>query len=162
MPPLSPRILIVDNDTDHAELIQLWLQRSNADYDITCVMTPEEGLSLATVQHFDLYVLDYRLRGMTGPNVCRVLRRTDPDTRIMFFTGEAHARERQEAMQAGADAYLVKPDDLKNLIGTVQQLLGGHKPSSHTGHTNESRPGGSYNPSTESRPATMAALNRRL
>lgn len=162
MPPLAPRILIIDNDDDNSELIRLWLQRSNADYDITCVLTPEEGLSLAAVQRFDLYVLDYRLRGMTGANVCRTLRRTDPDTRIMFFTGEAHARIRQEAMQAGADAYLVKPDDLKNLTGTVQQLLGGHKPSSHTGRTTESRPGGSHNPSTESRPSTMAALNRRL
>jgi DNA-binding response OmpR family regulator len=162
MPPLAPRILVIDDDDDNSELIRLWLLRSNADYDITCAMTPDEGLSLAATQRFDLFVLDYRLRGMTGISLCRTLRRTDPDTRIMFFTGEAHTREQQEAMQAGADAYLIKPNDLKNLTETVRWLLSVHQPSTHTEHTTERRPGGSHDPSADGRPTTMAALARRL
>ena len=123
MQPLSPRILIMDDDPDICELIQLWLQKLNADYDITSVLGPEEGLRLAATQRFDLYVLDYSLRSIPGPEVCRTLRRTDPDTRIIFFTGEAHELKRQEAMQAGADAYLIKPGSFKNLTETVKQLL---------------------------------------
>ncbi len=129
MKPSSPRILIIDDDEDICELIQLMLQRSNPDYEITCVLTPGEGLSLAVVQPFDLYVLDYKLEGITGIEVCRTLRQADADTRIMFFTGVAYHHERQAAMQAGADAYLVKPDHLRNLTETAARLLDAHKPA---------------------------------
>jgi two-component system alkaline phosphatase synthesis response regulator PhoP len=126
---LAPRILIVDDDRDSSELIELMLQYSNARYVITSVQTPEEGLRLAAMKRFDLFVLDYRLLGMNGVEVCRAIRRTDADTPIMFFTGAALERERREAMQAGANAYLIKPDDLKKLIGTVEDLLSGSKPA---------------------------------
>jgi DNA-binding response OmpR family regulator len=99
------------------------LQNSNADYRITSVLTSNEALSLAAIERFDLYILDYGLTGISGVDVCRTLRRTDTDTPIIFFTAEAHARERQEAMQAGADAYLVKPNDLKDLTETVKRSL---------------------------------------
>ncbi len=129
MPPLGPRILIVDDDRDSSELIELMLRYSNTRYDITSVQTPEEGLRLAASQRFDLFVLDYRLLGMSGADVCRTIRRADADTPVMFFTGAAFEHERQEAMQAGANAYLVKPDDLKKLRETVKNLLGGSKPA---------------------------------
>lgn len=125
----TPRILIIDDDSTNCELIELMLQMSNPAYEITCVLASVEGLRLAATQRFDLYILDYRLRGIGGIEVCRTLRRTHAHTRIMFFTGEAHNRERQEAMQAGADAYLVKPNDLRILTQTVKQLLGMHKPA---------------------------------
>ena len=129
MLPLAPRILIVDDDRDSSELIELMLQYSNARYDITSVQTPEEGLRLAAMQRFDLFVLDFRLLGMNGADVCRAIRRTDADTPVMFFTGAAFERERREAMQAGANAYLIKPDDLTKLIETVEHLLGESKPA---------------------------------
>jgi CheY-like chemotaxis protein len=129
MQPLSPRILVIDDDSLNCELIKLMLQFSNPHYEITCALTSEEGLSLASSQGFDLYLLDYRLRGMTGIEVCRTLRQTHADTPIMFFTGETHDHKRQEAVQAGADAYLIKPNDLKNLTETVKQLLGMDKPA---------------------------------
>lgn len=123
MQPYSPRILCMDNDRDSCDLIRLMLQNSNADYRITSVLTSSEAFSMAAIERFDLYILDYRLMGISGVEVCRILRRTDTDTPIMFFTAEAHERERQEAMQAGADAYLVKPNDLKNLTETAKRLL---------------------------------------
>lgn len=123
MQSYSPRILCIDDDSDSCELIRLMLQKSNADYRITSASSSSEALSLAATRRFDLYLLDYRLAGRSGIEVCRTLRLTDIDTPIIFFTAEAHARERQEAMQAGADAYLIKPNDLKNLTETVKRLL---------------------------------------
>jgi CheY-like chemotaxis protein len=123
MQAYSPRILCLDNDRDSRELIRLMLQNSNADYRITSVLTSSEALRLAAIERFDLYILDYRMPGISGVEVCRTLRGTDADTPIMFFTAEAHGRERQEATEAGADAYLVKPNDLKNLTETVKRLL---------------------------------------
>jgi two-component system alkaline phosphatase synthesis response regulator PhoP len=130
MPTLAPRILIVDDDRDSSELIEMMLQYSNTPYDVTSVQTPEEGLRLAATQRFDLFVLDYRLLGMNGVDVCRAIRRMDADTPVMFFTGAAFEYERREAMQAGASAYLVKPDDLEKLLETVKDLLSGSKPAS--------------------------------
>lgn len=127
MKSLSPRILIIDDDRDSCELMQLMLQYSNASYEITCVLTPAEGLQLAAAHPFDLYLLDCRFVGIHGIDVCRRLRQTDTETPIMFFTGEAQESVRQEALRAGANAYLIKPDDLKMLTVTVKRLLGAHK-----------------------------------
>jgi two-component system response regulator ArlR len=129
MKPLAPRILIIDDDSINCVLIQLLLQFPNPEYEITCVLTSREGLSLAATQRFDLYVLDYRLGATGGTEICRAIRRTHADARIMFFTGEARERERQEAIKAGADAYLIKPDDLKILPEIVKRLMGTHQPA---------------------------------
>lgn len=125
------RILIIDDDRDNCELIQLLLEYSGADCEITSVLTPAEGLQLAATLRFDLYLLDCRLVGIHGVEVCRTLRQTDTKTPIMFFTGEARESVRQEALGAGADAYLIKPDDLGKLTATVKRLLGVHEFADH-------------------------------
>lgn len=130
----STRILVIDHDSVTSELIQFMMQNSTTDCEITSVLTSDEGLKLAAARRFDLYVLDYRLAAMTGVDVCRFLRRTDAETPIMFFTGEAHEQERREAMRAGADAYLVKPNDISRLTETVNWLLSKRKPAD-AGHT---------------------------
>ncbi|MDX6269913.1 MAG: hypothetical protein QOD28_1136 [Acidobacteriota bacterium] len=135
----TPRILIVDDDPNSSELIELMLRYSDSEYEITSVRTPEAGLRLAAAQRFDLFLLDYRLPGMTGAEVCRRIRRTDAETPVMFFTGTAHERERREAMQAGANAYLVKPDDLKKLTETVKRLTGENIPASARGAATAAR-----------------------
>ena len=129
MKSLPLRILIIDDDRDSCELMQLMLQYSNADYEITTVLKPEEGLQLAAAHAFDLYLLDCRFVGIHGVEVCRRLRQTDTETPVMFFTGEAQESVRQEALRAGANDYLIKPDDLRELTGTVERLLGAHKPA---------------------------------
>lgn len=127
MPSPDLRILCVDDDTDTSELIGLMLQRSNAEYIIISVKTAEEALTLAATAAFDLYVLDYHYPHISGIEICQQIRRTDGSVPIIFFTGEAHERERQEALEAGANAYLVKPNDLDILTNTAKQLLGAEK-----------------------------------
>ena len=124
MPTPKRHILCVDDDDDTAELVALMLQSSNPDYRVEVVRTPQEALRLAATKEFDLYVLDYRFPEMTGVEVCKKIRQADPDTRIMFFTGEAHEIERQAALDACADAYLVKPMDIGKLTETASRLLG--------------------------------------
>lgn len=123
-----PRILCIDDDDDNREMIETMLRFSGGDFEFAAAATPDEGLRLAAAQRFDLYLLDYRFARMTGVEVCRALRQTDADTPILFFTCEARGPERQEAMEAGANAYLVKPDDLRKLTETVKQLLDTRKP----------------------------------
>lgn len=118
-----PRILCVDDDADNREMIEAMLRFSGDDFEFASAATPDEGLRLAATERYDLYLLDYRFARMSGVEVCRALRQTDAVTPILFFTCEAREVERQEAMAAGADAYLIKPDDLKKLTDTVRQLL---------------------------------------
>jgi DNA-binding response OmpR family regulator len=127
MESLPLRILIIDDDPDSCELMQLMLHYANPVYEVTSVLKPEEGLRLAAARPFDLYLLDCRFVGIHGVEVCRSLRRMDTEKPIMFFTGEAQESVRQEALRAGADAYLLKPDDLKALTGTVKRLLDARK-----------------------------------
>jgi DNA-binding response OmpR family regulator len=124
---LEFRILCVDDDDDTADLIKMMLQSANPDYKIKTVKTTDEALRLAATKEFDLYVLDYRFPDMTGIEVCQKIRQANPHTPIMFFTGEAHERERQEALDACADAYLVKPTDIDKLTVTAKRLLGAEK-----------------------------------
>ena len=123
MTPPRLHILCVDDDADTAELVTIMLQRSNPEYEIRTVKTPDEALRLAATEEFDLYVLDYRFADMTGVEVGKKIRQADPDAWIMFFTGEAHEHERQEALDACADAYLVKPTDISKLCETASRLL---------------------------------------
>ncbi len=127
MPSPKLCILCVDDDDDISALIEVMLQYSNADYKITSVRTAEDGLRLAATEAFDLYVLDYDLSHKSGVEICRRVRQTDAQVPIMFFTGEDHEPERREAMDAGANAYLVKPDDLGILTETAKRLLGAEK-----------------------------------
>jgi len=133
MPSLTPRILIIDDDPISSELIEAMLQYSDTAYEITAVQTPEEGLRLAAAQRFDLFVLDYLLPGTNGAEVCRTIRRMDADTPVMFFSGAVYEHEQREAMQAGANDYLIKPDDLGKLTGTVKRLTGRSKPADMRG-----------------------------
>ena len=119
----SPSILFVDDDKDSCELMSVMLTCANADYKTKSVATPLEALSLVSREPFDLLVVDYKLPGMTGVEFCRRIRETDKHTPILFFTGMARASDRTTAIEAGANSYLVKPNDLDKFTETVALLL---------------------------------------
>ena len=126
MPHPNPRILCVEENEDICELIDVILHKSNAHYQIESAKTADECLALAATGNFDLYVLDYRYASMSGIEVCRRIRLTDARTPILFFSTEARDVSRQKALAAGANAYLIKPNDIDKLSETVQRLLGEH------------------------------------
>jgi OmpR-family two-component system manganese-sensing response regulator len=120
----APRILYTDNNADSLELISLMLRLADNDYEITSVLNPNEALELIESQPaFDLYILEYVLPGMSGVELCRRIRRSDATTPVLFFTAMARASDRAAALEAGANEYLVKPNDLAILTQTVRQLL---------------------------------------
>ncbi|HZH33879.1 MAG TPA: response regulator [Pyrinomonadaceae bacterium] len=120
----APRILYTDNNADSLELISLMLRLADNDYEITSVLNPNEALELIESQPaFDLYILEYVLTGMSGVELCRRIRRSDATTPVLFFTAMARASDRAAALEAGANEYLVKPNDLAILTQTVRQLL---------------------------------------
>jgi CheY-like chemotaxis protein len=82
----------------------------------------EEASKLAVETQFDLYVLDKRLPDGSGLDLCAVLARLTPGVPCIFYTGDAYEIHRQQAMAAGAAAFVAKPN-IDGLIDAVHKLL---------------------------------------
>jgi CheY-like chemotaxis protein len=117
------RILFVDDDEDCCELMSTMLKLSNDSFVVTSANTAEEALSLIETQRFDLYILDYRLPDLTGVELCSRIRQIDGQTPIMFYSGLAREVDLLDAKLAGANDYLIKPNDLGRFTETVQGYL---------------------------------------
>ncbi len=120
MPEVKCRVLIIDDHADTAEMLKILL--GEEDYEVTTTATMQEALSLAASQEFDLYVVDKRLPDGSGVELCTKLNQITPAVPCIFYTGDAYAIHRVEAMAAGADAYVAKPD-VEGLIENINKLL---------------------------------------
>ena len=114
------RILYVDDHEDSAEMLKLMLSAEN--FDVQIAQSMEEALAKAHAHQFDLYVLDKRLPDGSGTDLCRMLCETTPGVPCIFYSGDTYELHRQEAMAAGARAYVPKPD-VDGLIETVHRLM---------------------------------------
>ena len=114
------RILYVDDHEDSSEMLKLML--SAEDFEVDIAQSLEEALAKAHAQSFDLYVLDKRLPDGSGTDLCRMLNGTTPGVPCIFYSGDTYEIHRQEAMDAGARAYVPKPD-VDALIETVHRLM---------------------------------------
>jgi CheY-like chemotaxis protein len=114
------RILCVDDHQDTSEMLELLL--SQEDYEVVTALSMEEALELSRHETFDLYVLDKRLPDGSGLELCGKLNQLTPGVPCIFYTGDAYEIHRQEALRAGADAFVAKPD-IDALIEAVRELL---------------------------------------
>lgn len=114
------RILYVDDHDDSAEMLKLIL--ADADYDVDAARSIEEALQMAAENTFDLYVLDKRLPDGSGLELVRRLNTLTPDVPCVVYTGDVYELHQKEALAAGADAYVPKPD-IEKLIETINKFL---------------------------------------
>ena len=117
-------VLVADDDADIRDLVAFKLEQAGFD-----VITAEDGpgaLSAAQQQVPDIAVLDISMPGMSGLDVCRMLR-ADPataDMMIIMLTARAQENDVEGGFSAGADDYLIKPFSPRELTTRVQALLG--------------------------------------
>lgn len=123
MKPLKSRILCVEDDLDSCEMLAFMLSSTEDAHEVTGVHHSAQAKVLITTKQFDLYVLDIRLPDTDGLELCKWIRRRDANTPIVFFTANAQEADRRKAMDAGGDAFLIKPNDLDKLTPTVMRLL---------------------------------------
>lgn len=117
------RILCVEDDVDSCEMLQMLLTLSDDTYDVTGVHHAAEAIELIEKDPFDLYVLDMWLPQIDGLELCRFIRKTDSTSPVIFFTAIGKAADREAAMQAGANDFLIKPNDLDQLVPTIERFL---------------------------------------
>jgi two-component system OmpR family response regulator len=117
----KPNILHVDDDPD----IRLLMAGSLSEfgYSVVTAGTVAEALQLASEFSFSLCILDVRLPDGTGIELCRRLRRLQPDVPIVYYSAYADDAARKEALSACGDAFLTKPVSATELEQTVASLL---------------------------------------
>ena len=120
MPASSCRILCIDDHRDSADILKLLLE--DEGHEVVIATNIRDAIALATQESFDLYVLDRRLPDGTGIELCRQLVAATPNVPCIFYTGDAYEVNREQALAAGAEHYIPKPD-IGRLIETVTQVL---------------------------------------
>lgn len=116
-----PLALLVEDEQDVREMLatlfELW------EYRFTTVATATEGLRTSMERQFDIIVLDNWLPDLEGIELCRQIREFDKRTPIIFFSGSDMGGEERAALEAGANAYLLKGGGLGTLRETMAQQL---------------------------------------
>src|SRR5918993_4602 len=124
MPPYPRRrVLCAEPHEDTCRLITVLLERQG--HEVVSAGTIAECVGLADAKGFDLYMIDDDYIDGTALQLCKRLREMTPGTPILFFPAQAFRRDRELALEAGATAYLTKPDDLFDIVSTVNGILSG-------------------------------------
>ncbi len=114
-------IFVCDDNTDSCKLIKSVFQLEG-DEVVSCDNL-EDCLSGASQNNFDAIILDNRFAQVSSLEACREIRGFNRSVPLIFYSGESRASEIEKALQAGANAYLVKPNDFERLTETVINLI---------------------------------------
>ena len=115
------RILLVEDERRVAGFVSRALRENF--YTVDVADTGEKALELATQTPYDSILLDVRLPGVSGLQVCRELRDAHIDTPILMLTARTLVEQRVEGLDAGADDYLTKPFAVAELLARVRALV---------------------------------------
>lgn len=124
--PAKQKILIVDDDTNIAELISLYLTKEF--YQVQIVEDGEQALQVFDTFQPNLVLLDLMLPGMDGYQVCRELR-SRSNTPIIMLSAKGEVFDKVLGLELGADDYMIKPFDSKELVARVKAVLRRFQPS---------------------------------
>ncbi|BCL33669.1 two-component system response regulator RppA [Nostoc sp. MS1] len=115
------KILLVDDEVELAEPLGRVLTREG--YTVDSAYEGTKGSEMAKVGNYDLLILDWMLPGKTGLEICQELRHQGKVTPVLFLTAKDTLDDRVQGLDAGADDYLVKPFELRELLARVRALL---------------------------------------
>jgi len=120
----TSKILIVEDETDIAELMCLHLKREGLE--VEQVESGEEALKRIQTTNYQLLVLDWMLPGISGLELCKKLRQEkllNRLTPILMITARAQTSDIVLGLEVGADDYLTKPFELPEMLARVRALL---------------------------------------
>lgn len=115
------RILLVDDETELTEPLSRLLMREG--YQVDVAFDGQSGSELATNGDYDLLILDWMLPQASGLEICEQVRSRGNATPVLFLTAKDTLDDRVAGLDAGADDYLIKPFELRELLARVRALL---------------------------------------
>jgi diguanylate cyclase (GGDEF)-like protein len=120
---MAIKILVVDDEADIRDVLRITLEAEG--YEVAEAQNGEEGLKAAQSKPFDLVLLDYKMPRLTGLEVCReikkdILLRHLP---VVMLTGKGDISDKVDGIEAGADDYIVKPFEPKELLARIRMII---------------------------------------
>ncbi|MBI4706830.1 MAG: response regulator [Candidatus Omnitrophica bacterium] len=120
---MAVRILIVDDDADIRDVLKLTLSEEN--YEILEAKDGEEALKIINSKTLDLVLLDYKIPKIDGRQVCRLIKKDLllSHLPVIMVTGKGDINDKVGGIDAGADDYVVKPFEPKELLARIRMVL---------------------------------------
>jgi DNA-binding response OmpR family regulator len=118
---MNSHILLVEDQHRLAQIVEMEL--ADRGYEVSVSHDGRSGLSAAQNSEPDLIILDWCLPGLSGLEICQRLRKLGSRVPIIFVTAMDSESDRQAGLKAGANAYMVKPFDLDQLVAKVDVLI---------------------------------------
>jgi two-component system cell cycle response regulator CtrA len=115
------RVLLIEDDPCTSLTIERTLKQQGIVVDATDL--GEDGLDLAKLYDYDIVLLDLLLPDITGLDVLRRLRNARIDTPVLILSGLSEAENKVKGLGSGADDYLTKPFDSKELVARIQAIV---------------------------------------
>ena len=116
----NDKILVVDDDVNICELLRLYLTKEG--YQVTIANDGEEGLEKFNQVKPDMVLLDVMMPRMDGLEVCRRIRKLG-NTPVMMLTAKGETFDKVLGLELGADDYMVKPFDAKEVVARIKAVL---------------------------------------
>jgi DNA-binding response OmpR family regulator len=115
------KILLVEDDTEMCGWLADWFKQENFVFE--SAHNGEDALQLMEQFEFDVIILDWGLPDISGIEVCRRYRSTGGEAPVLFLTGKGDIDDKEKGLDSGADDYLTKPFDVRELAARVRSLL---------------------------------------
>jgi DNA-binding response OmpR family regulator len=119
-PYALPRVLLVEDESALASMVADALTREHIE--IECCEDGERGFALLLSGRFDVAILDWHLPGMTGVEICERARKGGVSIPILMLTGRTTSSDKEQGLDSGADDYLTKPFDVRELVMRIKTL----------------------------------------
>ena len=117
----SARILVVDDDENIRKVLMRILE--DEGYMVDTAKTGKEAVEKSRTKFYNLALIDIRLPDMEGVELLTKIRDTTPKMRKIIITGYPTLKNAVEAVNKGADAYIMKPFDMKELLSKIKEQL---------------------------------------
>ena len=117
----QPTVLFVEDVADTRNLVEFSLEQDG--FAVTAVETAVEGLALARAKKYAVILLDVGLHDMDGLALCHEIRTFDQTTPVLFYTAFADLLDEAEALRAGAQGILRKPEDTNQLGSIIRKFV---------------------------------------
>ena len=117
---MDVKILVIEDEVRSAKWLKVYLK--NAGYSVELAYDGTSGLKAARTVAPDLIILDLMLPGLSGSEICRIIR-NESDVPVIMLTAKGSREDRIDGFTYGADDYIVKPFDVDEVIARVKAVL---------------------------------------
>ena len=131
------KVLLVDDDAGIIEVLRLYFEKEG--YQVSACMQGDKAVATFNIANPDIVILDLMLPGMDGNDICRELRKIS-DVPIIMLTARTDTIDKVVGFELGADDYVAKPFEPKELLARVKAVMRRYEKSESSDKKNSSDP----------------------